>query len=107
MTKHNDDISRGLRAVNTLGAHQGDGIRYSMHLSAPAGGSAQMLRTPDGEWVAWEDYARLKAEVARLTKAGNAMHTYMHRIAKDVGLDDDWDEVQIRWETAAREGQQP
>jgi hypothetical protein len=24
---------------------------------------------PEGEWVKWEDYARLKAEVERLTKA--------------------------------------
>ncbi len=27
----------------------------------------------DGIWVKWEDYARLKAEVERLTKAGDAM----------------------------------
>jgi hypothetical protein len=28
---------------------------------------------PKGEWVKWEDYARLKAEVERLTKAGDTM----------------------------------
>ena len=26
-----------------------------------------------GEWVKWEDYAKLKAEVERLRKAGDAM----------------------------------
>ena len=56
-----------------LGEHKGDGIRYAMHLSAPKGGSAQMLRDPDGGWVSWEDYSRLKAEVERLRKAGDGM----------------------------------
>ena len=56
-----------------LGEHKGDGIRYAMHLSAPKGGSAQMLRDPDGGWVSWEDYARLKAEVERLRKAGDEL----------------------------------
>jgi hypothetical protein len=46
-----------------LGEHQGDGIRYSMHLSAPAGGAAQMLRDPAGNWVGYADYAALQAEV--------------------------------------------
>jgi len=54
--------------VSDLGQHDGDGIRYAMHLSAPKGGSAQMLRDPAGGWVSWEDYARLKAEVERLTE---------------------------------------
>ena len=53
--------------MSNLGQHDGDGIRYAMHLSAPKGGSAQMLRDPAGGWVSWEDYARLKAEVERLT----------------------------------------
>jgi chromosome segregation ATPase len=53
--------------VSNLGQHDGDGIRYAMHLSAPKGGTAQMLRDPAGGWVSWEDYARLKAEVERLT----------------------------------------
>jgi hypothetical protein len=51
-----------------LGEHQGDGIRYSMHLSAPAGGAAQMLRDPQGNWVGYADYAALQAENERLTK---------------------------------------
>ena len=59
--------------MSNLGQHDGDGIRYAMHLSAPKGGSAQMLRDPAGGWVSWEDYARLKADVERLTRAGDAM----------------------------------
>jgi hypothetical protein len=49
-----------------LGEHQGDGIRYEMYLSAPAGGLAQMIRNPEGNWVGYADYAALKAEVERL-----------------------------------------
>ena len=51
----------------SLGQHDGDGIRYAMHLSAPKGGSAQMLRDPAGGWVSWEDYAILKDENKILT----------------------------------------
>jgi hypothetical protein len=29
---------------------------------------------PEGEWVKWDDYARLKAEVERLIKAGDAFY---------------------------------
>ncbi len=49
-----------------LGEHKGDGIRHSMHLSAPKGGLAQMLRDPDGQWVPYADYAALAAEKDRL-----------------------------------------
>jgi hypothetical protein len=59
--------------VSDLGQHDGDGIRYAMHLSAPKGGSAQMLRDPSGGWVSWEDYARLKAEVERLTQLNDTL----------------------------------
>jgi len=31
------------------------------------------VEEPDGHWVTWNDYARLKAEVERLRKAGDAM----------------------------------
>jgi hypothetical protein len=58
--------------VSNLGQHDGDGIRYAMNLSAPKGGSAQMLRDPAGGWVSWDDYARLKAEVERLTSVSEA-----------------------------------
>jgi hypothetical protein len=52
--------------VVILGEHQGDGIRYSMHLSAPAGGAAQMLRDPAGNWVGYAEYAALQAEFEKL-----------------------------------------
>jgi uncharacterized small protein (DUF1192 family) len=52
--------------VVILGEHQGNGIRYEMYLSAPAGGAAQMLRNPEGNWVGYAEYAALKAEVERL-----------------------------------------
>ena len=62
-----------------LGEHQGDGIRYSMHLSAPAGGAAQMLRDPAGNWVGYAEYAALEAENERLREAVDAiklLHTF-------------------------------
>lgn len=59
--------------MSTLGEHQGNGIRFDMHLSAPNGGVAQMLCRPEGQWVSWNEYEKLKAEVARLRKAGDKM----------------------------------
>ena len=49
--------------MSELKEHNGDGIRYAMHLSAPKGGIGQMLRDPSGNWVSYDDYARLKAKV--------------------------------------------
>lgn len=34
----------------------------------------------EGEWVKWEDYASLKAEVKKLTEAGNAMDNAISEI---------------------------
>ena len=59
--------------MSKLGSHNGDGIRYSLHLSAPKGGVAQMLRDPEGDWVPYEENARLKAEVERLKRAGDEL----------------------------------
>lgn len=59
--------------MSTLGEHQGNGIRFDMHLSAPNGGIAQMLCRPEGQWVSWNEYEKLKAEVERIRKAGDAM----------------------------------
>jgi hypothetical protein len=56
-----------------LGEHQGDGIRYEMYLSAPAGGLAQMIRNPEGNWVGYADYAALKAENERMRKKLEAL----------------------------------
>ncbi len=39
----------------------------------PVNPAHEMVYSADGGWVSWEDYARLKAEVERLTKAGDAM----------------------------------
>jgi hypothetical protein len=39
----------------------------------PVNPAHEMIYSPDGGWVSWEDYARLQAEVERLTKAGDAM----------------------------------
>jgi hypothetical protein len=33
----------------------------------PVNPAHEMIYSPDGGWVSWEDYARLKAEVERLT----------------------------------------
>jgi hypothetical protein len=90
----------------SLGQHDGDGIRYAMHLSAPKGGTAQMLRDPAGGWVSWEDYARLKAEVERLTKAGDDLETWVlilrHNNPTDI---EDFRLVVLNW-NAAKEGKQ-
>ena len=59
--------------VVILGEHQGDGIRYEMYLSAPAGGLAQMIRNPAGNWVGYAEYAALQAENQRLRKAGDEL----------------------------------
>ena len=34
---------------------------------------------PKGEWVKWQDYARLKAEVERMTKAGDELAEQLHK----------------------------
>lgn len=66
--------------MSDLGEHKGDGIRYAMHLSAPKGGSAQMLRDPSGNWVSWEDYKKVEdslrhyIEQEALRKVGEALH---------------------------------
>jgi hypothetical protein len=44
--------------MSELAAHEGTGIRYRMHLSAPNGGVAQMVRSPDGDWVGHDEYQR-------------------------------------------------
>jgi hypothetical protein len=67
---------------------------------------AGMIEDKDGKYVEYEDYARLKAEVERLTKAGNELHAFLinyiveGRISSAYlnKLDDGW--------LAAKEGKQ-
>lgn len=69
--------------MSTLGEHQGNGIRFDMHLSAPNGGVAQMLCRPDGQWVSWNEYEKLKAEVKRLQHLANQSEFYRSQLQKD------------------------
>lgn len=46
----------------------------------PVNPAHEMIYSTDGGWVSWEDYARLKAEVERLTKAGDAMAKEMLKL---------------------------
>ena len=61
-----------------------------------------ILEETDSKWVRWEDYARLKAEVERLTKAGDAMTDMVDwevPYERRKKLEADWN--------AAKEGKQP
>ena len=88
----------------TLGKHKGNGIRYEMHLSAPKGGLAQMLRHPEGEWVGYRDYAALQAENERLRRAGDGLMFEGETMAHEVSWNPaPWDRVVAAW-VAAKEG---
>ena len=63
--------------MSTLGEHQGNGIRFDIHLSAPNGGVAQMLCRPEGQWVSWNEYEKLKAEAERLRNIGIKLDGYV------------------------------
>jgi hypothetical protein len=73
-------------------------------MSKPKRYHLEMQKADDGDWVLYEDYARLKAEVERLTKAGDELHAFLinyiveSRISSAYlnKLDDDWN--------AAKEG---
>lgn len=54
-----------------------------------------MQEVQGGDYIRYEDYARIKAEVERLTKAGDAMATMLQ-----------FDEVAKAW-NAAKKGGQP
>jgi len=49
-------------------------------MSKPKRYHLEMQKGDDGDWVLYEDYARLKAEVERLTKAGDAMADELIRL---------------------------
>jgi hypothetical protein len=63
-----------------LKEHTGDGIRYSVHLSAPKGGLAQMVRDPDGNWVHHFEYGSLLAEVTKLRAEAEASKAELVRL---------------------------
>ena len=50
-----------------------DPVRYDEVWGEWSGEPAGLAPTKGGEWVKWEDYASLKAEVERLRKAGDEM----------------------------------
>lgn len=59
----------------------------------------EVIETPTGEFVLWEDYAALQVEVQRLRKAGDALSKFaMHN--------DTSSELWIAW-NAAKEAKQP
>ena len=59
---------------------------------------------PKGEWVKWEDYARLKAEVERLTKAGDEMWKVIW-LAECIAGVEHTEKSALAW-NAAKEGKQ-
>lgn len=63
-----------------LKEHNGNGIRYSMHLSAPNGGLSQMVRDPDGNWVHYYEYGSLLAEVTKLRADAEASKAELERL---------------------------
>ena len=73
------------------------------HAFAKAEAVLKFSEEDDGIWVKYEDYARLKAEVERLTKAGDAMEILI--VEELAYYEDDgsqYDEVKA-W-NAAKEG---
>jgi hypothetical protein len=57
----------------------------------------EVIATPTGEFVRYEDYARLKAEVERLTKAGDAI------VKDNLDCNTNYDHIK-EWRKAAKEG---
>lgn len=50
-----------------------DPVRYDGVCNDWNGEYAGLAPTKDGDWVRWDDYARLKAEIERLKEAGDMM----------------------------------
>jgi hypothetical protein len=58
-----------------------------------------MIEDKDGKYVEYEDYARLKAEVERLTKAGDAIYQSFDQFGQV-------DATTLKGWQAAKEGKQ-
>jgi hypothetical protein len=50
-------------------------IRYAWKVNEE--NDFDLMEHPNGEYILYADYTRLKAEVERLTKAGDAMHCFL------------------------------
>jgi len=75
-----------------------DPKRYELYVDA------SLQAEEGGEWVKWDDYARLKAEVDRLTKAGDFMYADVK--ARSVnGISIDELHSMRAWEAAKKGGQ--
>jgi hypothetical protein len=74
-----------------------DPKRYELYVDA------SLQAEEGGEWVKWEDYARLKAEVERLTKAGDVMAEDLKACYRAEGYDPGDSETLLKW-NAAKEG---
>lgn len=75
-----------------------DPKRYELYVDA------SLQAEEGGEWVKWDDYARLKAEVERLTKAGDAMaEELIQEYGREVCLKFGW----FKGWNAAKESKQP
>lgn len=87
--------------------------RYTLEMVSSEGGevhwmhdNGQGLNAPLGEYVLYSDYARLKAEVERLRKAGDALVDEGETMAHDVSwVPCVWDNKVADW-SAAKEGKQ-
>lgn len=61
------------------------------------------VEEPDGHWITYADYARLKAEVERLRKAGDALAEEIIGCYRGEGYDPADSETLPKWK-AAKEG---
>ena len=75
---------------------------FECHAFSKAEAVLRFSAEEDGMWVQWQDYARLKAEVERLRKAGDAMADALN-LNDDVFDYRDKKEAQAAW-NAAKEG---
>ena len=82
-----------------------DPIRYSIVADYQAPW-AKMHEFRAGGWVKWEDYARLKAEVERLRKAGDDLCSTMEANGIHDNGDFEMHEKAIAQWNAAKEGKQ-